>query len=53
MKKLTIFLLILSTICLFPFLTANADLGPKRTLDIEVIGIEEPYFLELLEKETK
>ena len=52
MKKLTIFLLILSTICLFPFLTANADVGPKRTLDIEVIGIDEPYFLEILEKGT-
>ncbi|MBU1142843.1 MAG: hypothetical protein KKH92_04275 [Firmicutes bacterium] len=52
MKKLTIFLLILSTICLFPFLTANADVGPKRTLDIEVIGVEEPYFLELLEQGT-
>ncbi|MDO9629120.1 MAG: hypothetical protein Q7I99_04390 [Acholeplasmataceae bacterium] len=52
MKKLTLFLLILSTICLFPFLTANADFGPKRTLDIEVIGINEPYFLELLEKGT-
>jgi hypothetical protein len=52
MKKLIIFLLILSTVCLFPFLTANADLGPKRTLDIEVIGIEQPYFLEILEKGT-
>ncbi len=52
MKKLTIFLLILSTIYLFPFLTANADFGPKRTLDIEVIGIDKPYFLELLEQGT-
>jgi hypothetical protein len=51
-KKLIVFLLILSTICLFPSLTVNADLGPKRTLDIEVIGIEKPYFLELLEKGT-
>jgi len=52
MKKLIMFLLILSTVCLFPFLTTQADVGPKRTLDIEVVGIEQPYFLEILEKGT-
>ena len=52
MKKFIIFILILIFTFLFPIFETNADFGPKRTLEIEVIGVDEPYFLELLERGT-
>jgi hypothetical protein len=50
MKKSLIFLLLLSFFTLLPFLTVRADFGPKRTLDVEIFGVNEPYYIELLMK---
>jgi hypothetical protein len=52
MKKIIVFVFILILSFLFPIFSSSADIGPKRTLEIEVIGVDEPYFLELLEKGT-
>ena len=52
MKKSVILLLILSFFTVIPFLTVRADFGPKRTLDVEIKGINEPYHIELLMKGT-
>ena len=52
MKKGVILLLILSFFTVIPFLTVRADFGPKRTLDVEIVGINEPYHIELLMKGT-
>lgn len=48
MKKVTILMLILTIFLISPTLSLRADMGPKRTLDVQVKGIEEPYFLGLL-----
>lgn len=50
MKKITILILILTIFMLTPSLSLRADMGPKRTLDIHIKGIQEPYFLGLLMK---
>lgn len=48
MKKLIIFLNLIGFLLFIPFLSVRADFGPKRTLDIEIIGVDEPYHIELL-----
>lgn len=52
MKKSVIFILILCVFTILPFLIVRADFGPKRTLDVEIIGVEQPYYIELLMKGT-
>lgn len=49
-KLLLAFLILLAVISIFdePTITAYADTGPKPTLDIEVIGLEGPYYVDLL-----
>lgn len=48
MKKLSILLLLLAISIIFPMLQAQADFGPKRSLDVEIIGAQKPYHIELL-----
>lgn len=48
MKKLMIFLLILSIFILLPLNQVHADTGPRPTLEIEVRGIEKPYYIDLM-----
>ncbi len=48
MKKLIILLNLIVFLLFIPFISVRADFGPKRTLDIEIIGVDEPYHIELL-----
>ena len=48
MKKCLIFLMLIVFMSFIPFLSVRADFGPKRTLEIEIIGVERPYHIELL-----
>ena len=48
MKKSLILSMFIILFCLFPILSVRADFGPKHTLDIEIIGVEKPYHIELL-----
>ncbi len=48
MKKSIIFTLIVTLLLTVPFFNVSADIGPKRTLDVEVIGVDKPYYIELL-----
>ncbi len=48
MKKLSILLLLIFLTVLFPMVQARADFGPKRSLDVEIIGAKKPYHIELL-----
>ncbi len=48
MQKLKIFILLILVSLLSPMLTLRADFGPKSTLQIDVIGVDKPYALELL-----
>ncbi len=48
MKKIILLWIILLTIFMIPFQSVQADIGPKRTLDVKVIGVDQPYFLDIL-----
>ncbi|MBN2268038.1 MAG: hypothetical protein JXC35_01310 [Acholeplasmataceae bacterium] len=48
MKKIWILMLILIIFGVFPILTVRADFGPKSAVTIDIIGINKPYFFELL-----
>ena len=48
MKKIISVILILITLGIFPFLTVRADFGPKSSVIIDIIGVDQPYFFELL-----
>lgn len=48
MRKCLILMFIIIFLSFVPFLSLRADFGPKRTLDIEIIGVEKPYHIELL-----
>jgi hypothetical protein len=48
MKKIILLWIILMTIFIIPFQSVKADIGPKRTLDVKVIGVDQPYFLDIL-----
>ena len=48
MKKMLAFWIIFLSIFIIPFQSVNADLGPKRTLDVRITGVNQPYFLDLL-----
>ncbi|BCR36187.1 hypothetical protein [Mariniplasma anaerobium] len=47
-KRIISFLVI--TFILFSFLALdiNADMGPKSTIDIEIIGVDQPYYFDVL-----
>jgi len=52
MKKVLLAFLILFTatlLCNTPVMTVYADTGPKPSLEIEVIGIDGKYYLDLLQ----
>lgn len=48
MKKILVLIFILMAMSLFPFITSNADFGPKSAVTIDIIGVDQPYFFELL-----
>ncbi|HAX02909.1 MAG: hypothetical protein A2Y45_05710 [Tenericutes bacterium GWC2_34_14] len=48
MKKSLSLIFIITLLLYIPFFIVNADFGPKRTLDVEIVGIDEPYHIELL-----
>lgn len=48
MKKLIIFLLILSIFIIIPTQTVSADTGPRPTLEIEVLGVDQPYYIDIM-----
>ena len=48
MKKISILLFILIILSIIPFLTVRADFGPKSAVTIDIIGVDQPYFFELL-----
>ncbi len=52
MKKTMILTLLIFLFTIIPFFTVRADFGPKRTLDVEVLGVDQPYHIELLMKGT-
>lgn len=52
MKKLLIFVCLFITFGLMPFLTVQADFGPKSAVMIDIIGVDQPYFFELLYEGT-
>ncbi len=48
MKKIILFLLILSIFILIPMNHVSADTGPRPTLEIEVVGVSQPFYIDLL-----
>ncbi|MDY0074349.1 MAG: hypothetical protein WC992_02030 [Acholeplasmataceae bacterium] len=48
MKKIVLLILLTSFIWLLPAFIVQADIGPKRTLEVEIIGVEKDYHIELL-----
>jgi hypothetical protein len=52
-KRITSFLII--TLILFSFLALDikADMGPKSTIDIEIIGVDQPYYFDVLIYENR
>lgn len=48
MKKGLVFLVLVMSLLLCPHFFVRADFGPKRTLDLEIIGVDQDYHLELL-----
>lgn len=52
MNKKLVLLMIVMLFLLFPSFLVRADFGPKRTLDLEIIGVDQDYHLELLMRGT-
>lgn len=48
MKKLFFYILLMCLSLFLPALTLRADMGPKSSLEINIIGVDEPYTFELL-----
>lgn len=48
MKKGLVLIILMMSLLLFPTFFVRADFGPKRTLDLEIIGVDQDYHLELL-----
>lgn len=48
MKKIIIFLLILSIFITIPIHQISADTGPRPTLEVEVVGISQPFYIDIL-----
>jgi hypothetical protein len=48
MKKLILFLLILSMFILIPMHQVSADTGPRPTLEIEVVGVNQDFYIDIL-----
>jgi hypothetical protein len=48
MKKFFIFLLILSIFIMIPIHQVSADTGPRPTLEVEVVGIDKPFYIDIL-----
>ncbi len=48
MKKLILFLLILSIFIMIPIQRVSADTGPRPTLEVEVIGLGKPFYIDIL-----
>lgn len=52
MKKICIFVFVSIIIGFIPFMTVRADFGPKSSVTIDIIGVDQPYFFELLYADT-
>lgn len=52
MRKITILLLIILAFISLPCFHVNADMGPKRSIIIEIIGVDAPYVIDLLYEDT-
>jgi len=48
MKKGLVLLVLMMSLLFLPSFYVRADFGPKRTLDLEIIGVNQDYHLELL-----
>jgi len=47
MKKLMLFISLMMISCIVFSIKSHADLGPKPTADIKVVGIDEPYYFDI------
>lgn len=48
MKKILVLFFIMSMFIIMPNFAVSADVGPKRSLEVVIEGVEEPYFFEIL-----
>ncbi|MBN2300668.1 MAG: hypothetical protein JXC31_05725 [Acholeplasmataceae bacterium] len=48
MKKFSLLFLISTIMMLTPFFNVRADMGPKSSIEVDIIGVEDHYVIDLL-----
>lgn len=48
MKKIILFIMLFLALLFLPSIKANADIGPKSTVTIQILGVDKEFFADLL-----